>query len=82
MVLTKTQAKAILTSSGKEASFMANVITVQPEYKGKAAKYLKPLSSPPYAVLDCSLDTKTFYPGFTLGGLQTKATGEVLTEGV
>ena len=46
----------------------------------KDARYLKPLNNPPFAVLDCSLDTNTFYPGFTLGGLSTKATGEVLTE--
>jgi len=44
----------------------------------KHADYLRPLQSPPYAALDCSLDGAVFAP-FTLGGLDTKSTGEVLT---
>ena len=44
----------------------------------KAAKYLTPLTSPPYAALDLSAD-KSIWSAFTLGGLNTKASGEVLT---
>ncbi len=44
----------------------------------KAENYLRPLSSPPYAALDCSVD-KAIFASFTLGGLCTKATGEVLS---
>jgi succinate dehydrogenase/fumarate reductase flavoprotein subunit len=43
----------------------------------KRAPHLRPLHSPPYAALDCS--TKgSFFGVFTLGGLATRATGEVL----
>ncbi|HLG86281.1 MAG TPA: FAD-dependent oxidoreductase [Alphaproteobacteria bacterium] len=45
----------------------------------KQAKYLKPLDAPPFAALDCSIG-KAFYAYFTLGGLDTLPTGEVLTE--
>lgn len=44
----------------------------------KAAKYLTPLVHPPFAALDLSVD-KSVWATFTLGGLDTKATGEVLT---
>jgi succinate dehydrogenase/fumarate reductase flavoprotein subunit len=44
----------------------------------KAPKYLRPLSSPPFAALDCSVDNALFAV-FTLGGLHTLATGEVLS---
>jgi predicted oxidoreductase len=44
----------------------------------KASKYLKPLTSPPYAALDLGIDNAP-WAGFTLGGLDTKPTGEVLT---
>jgi succinate dehydrogenase/fumarate reductase flavoprotein subunit len=44
----------------------------------KAPKYLRPLSSPPFAALDCSVDNAIFAV-FTLGGLDTLPTGEVLT---
>ena len=44
----------------------------------KAAKYVKPLSNPPYAALDLSVD-KSIWAAFTLGGLDTKPSGEVLT---
>jgi succinate dehydrogenase/fumarate reductase flavoprotein subunit len=44
----------------------------------KAEKYVKPLVNPPYAALDLSVD-KSVWATFTLGGLDTKATGEVLT---
>lgn len=44
----------------------------------KAAKYLKPLIDAPFAALDLSVD-KSLWAAFTLGGLDTKSTGEVLT---
>ncbi|MFO0690899.1 MAG: FAD-dependent oxidoreductase [Myxococcota bacterium] len=44
----------------------------------KAKKYLTPLVHPPFAALDLSVD-KSVWATFTLGGLDTKATGEVLT---
>jgi succinate dehydrogenase/fumarate reductase flavoprotein subunit len=44
----------------------------------KAAKYLTPLVHPPYAALDLSVD-KSVWATFTLGGLDTQATGEVLS---
>ena len=43
----------------------------------KASKYVTPLSNPPYAALDLSVD-KSVWATFTLGGLDTKASGEVL----
>ncbi|MEZ4333156.1 MAG: FAD-dependent oxidoreductase [Myxococcota bacterium] len=44
----------------------------------KASKYVTPLVHPPFAALDLSVD-KAVWATFTLGGLDTKATGEVLT---
>ena len=44
----------------------------------KAAKYLTPLVHPPFAALDLSVD-KSVWATFTLGGLDTQATGEVLS---
>lgn len=44
----------------------------------KAAKYVKPLIHPPYAALDLSVD-RSIWAAFTLGGLDTRSTGEVLT---
>jgi 3-oxo-5alpha-steroid 4-dehydrogenase len=43
----------------------------------KAAKWLKPLTEPPFVALDCRID-HCFYASFTLGGLDTLPTGEVL----
>jgi succinate dehydrogenase/fumarate reductase flavoprotein subunit len=43
----------------------------------KGAKWLKPLDEPPFAALACHLG-QAFYPYFTLGGLHTRPTGEVL----
>ena len=43
----------------------------------KSAKYLKALNQPPYAAFDCSIG-QLYYPYFTLGGLDTKPSGEVL----
>ena len=44
----------------------------------KTAQWLKPLDAPPFAALACHLG-EAFYPYFTLGGLSTRPTGEVLT---
>lgn len=44
----------------------------------KKKDYLVPLAEPPFAALDLSL-TKAVVPGFTMGGLDTLPTGEVLT---
>ena len=44
----------------------------------KSPNWLRPLR-PPFVALDCSLGQGTFYPFFTLGGLDTLPTGEVLT---
>jgi 3-oxo-5alpha-steroid 4-dehydrogenase len=44
----------------------------------KAAGYLTPLENPPFAALDLSV-SKALVPGFTMGGLDTLPTGEVLT---
>ena len=43
----------------------------------KAGKWLKPLTVPPFVALDCRIDI-CFYSHFTLGGLDTLPTGEVL----
>jgi succinate dehydrogenase/fumarate reductase flavoprotein subunit len=44
----------------------------------KAKEYLAPLESAPFAALDLSVG-KALVPGFTMGGLDTLTTGEVLT---
>jgi len=44
----------------------------------KAPEHLRPLSAPPFAALDCSVD-RSIFGVFTLGGLRARATGEVLT---
>jgi len=49
-----------------------------PEFN-KAEEWLKPLSAP-YVALDCTPGRGVNMPYFTLGGLQTRVTGEVLTE--
>jgi succinate dehydrogenase/fumarate reductase flavoprotein subunit len=46
----------------------------------KAERWLTPLDQPPLVALDCRID-HCFYSSFTLGGLDTLPTGEVLTEG-
>ena len=43
----------------------------------KHPNWIRPLDKPPYKVLDISLD-KCAFPTFTLGGLWTKSTGEVM----
>lgn len=44
----------------------------------KGARFLKALDEPPYAALDCRT-SKALYATFTLGGLHTHASGEVLS---
>lgn len=44
----------------------------------KDAKWVTPLDSPPFAALDLSID-RSVWAVFTLGGLETRPTGEVLT---
>ena len=44
----------------------------------KAKKWLKPLNEGPFVALDCNIE-HCFYASFTLGGLDTLPTGEVLT---
>ena len=44
----------------------------------KTEKWLKPLDTPPFAALACHMG-EAFYPYFTLGGLRTLPSGEVLT---
>lgn len=44
----------------------------------KGSAWLKPLEAP-YAALDCTPGSGVLYPYFTLGGLDTLPTGEVLT---
>jgi succinate dehydrogenase/fumarate reductase flavoprotein subunit len=44
----------------------------------KAPAYLRPLSAPPYSALNLSVG-ESIIPGFTLGGLDTLPSGEVLT---
>ena len=43
----------------------------------KSAKWLRPLVQPPFVALDCRIDHAVF-SSFTLGGLDTLPTGEVL----
>ena len=43
----------------------------------KAAEWLEPIAKAPFAALECSLN-KSYYVGFTLGGLAVSAEGEVL----
>ncbi|MEH6551980.1 MAG: FAD-dependent oxidoreductase [Pseudomonadales bacterium] len=44
----------------------------------KSDAWLKPMQAP-FAALDCTVGRGAFYPYFTLGGLDSKPTGEVLT---
>lgn len=45
---------------------------------GKQAEHLKPLDKGPYAAFDCGLAGGAPYSAFTLGGLHTRPSGEVL----
>jgi succinate dehydrogenase/fumarate reductase flavoprotein subunit len=44
----------------------------------KEARWLKPLTTPPFVLLDLTLEKYPFWSAFTLGGLHTRPTGEVL----
>ncbi len=48
-----------------------------PQFR-KGAGWLQPLATPPFVVLDLSLEKYPFWSAFTLGGLHTRPTGEVL----
>ena len=57
-------------------------ITVTPPKAGPAVsqgEWLKPLDKPPFVALDCRVD-HCFYSSFTLGGLDTLPTGQVVDE--
>ncbi len=43
----------------------------------KAPRYLRPLDRPPFKLFDCGT-AAAYYPYFTLGGLRTRPSGEVL----
>jgi len=45
----------------------------------KQSQWLRPLDEAPYAAIDCSLGESPYY-AFTLGGLRTRPSGEVLNE--
>jgi 3-oxo-5alpha-steroid 4-dehydrogenase len=47
-------------------------------YFHKHEAWLRPIK-PPYVALDCTLGRGPFYPFFTLGGLDTRPSGEVLS---
>jgi len=47
-------------------------------YFHKAPEWIRPLAESPFAAFDLTAD-KTIYAAFTLGGLHTRPTGEVLT---
>ena len=44
----------------------------------KESRWLQPLTTPPFVVLDLTLEKYPFWSAFTLGGLHTRPTGEVL----
>jgi len=44
----------------------------------KEARWLQPLATPPYVVLDLTVEKYPFWSAFTLGGLHTRPSGEVL----
>ena len=44
---------------------------------GKREPYLKPLKTPPFGAIDCTVE-EALYAVFTLGGLATNGDGEVL----
>lgn len=45
---------------------------------GKRRERLVPLSTPPFAVVDCRVSQGAIWSGFTIGGLRTSVDGEVL----
>jgi succinate dehydrogenase/fumarate reductase flavoprotein subunit len=44
----------------------------------KEARWIEPLVRPPFVLLDLTLENYPFWSAFTLGGLHTRPTGEVL----
>lgn len=44
----------------------------------KEARWLQPLTTPPFVLLDLTIESYPFWSAFTLGGLHTRPTGEVL----
>jgi 3-oxo-5alpha-steroid 4-dehydrogenase len=48
-----------------------------PQFR-KEARWLKPLTTPPFVLLDLTIEKYPFWSAFTLGGLHTRPTGEVL----
>lgn len=50
---------------------------VDPVFR-KEDRWLQPLDRPPYVALDLTLEKYPFWSAFTLGGLHTRPTGEVL----
>ncbi|HEX5065206.1 MAG TPA: FAD-dependent oxidoreductase [Myxococcota bacterium] len=48
-----------------------------PQFR-KEARWLKPLTTPPFVLLDLTIEKYPFWSAFTLGGLHTRHTGEVL----
>ena len=58
-------------------SFNAHAANGRDPVWRKAAKWLKPLVEPPFAALEFDLNS-SFFSYFTLGGLETRPTGEVL----
>jgi 3-oxo-5alpha-steroid 4-dehydrogenase len=48
-----------------------------PQFR-KEARWLEPLVRPPFVLLDLTIESYPFWSAFTLGGLHTRPTGEVL----
>lgn len=48
---------------------------------GKHARFLRPLTSPPFGVFDCSVGKVDVYRAMTLGGLRTTPDGAVISPG-
>jgi succinate dehydrogenase/fumarate reductase flavoprotein subunit len=62
------------------ARYNADMATGQDSEFHKYKDWLKPLTAPPYAAFDLSLN-RAKYAGFSLGGLKTNENAEVLGEG-
>ncbi|MCR9096469.1 MAG: FAD-dependent oxidoreductase [bacterium] len=61
------------------AVYNANAARGEDPVFHKHPDWLKPLDTPPFAAIECSFGIAP-YVSFTLGGLKTRPTGEVLTE--
>jgi 3-oxo-5alpha-steroid 4-dehydrogenase len=62
------------------ARYNADMAAGQDSEFHKYSDWLKPLTAPPYAAFDLSLN-RAKYAGFSLGGLKTNENAEVLAEG-